>query len=455
MEETQAWQVTEGQDMRRLLQVGWLAGLVLMSVAGWRWYVAPPSDQCIAAPLLTTGNGQAVRWDAQTLVDVVPPPYALTVYQEGWLVLQPLAGGPLSRVRPDGSKARTWVQGAYRVNSLLWWRAEGLYLLSNDLQSAAALYRGDGHGRNLTRVADLSLGVNVAGVNPKGGGVVLETGWVTLNELLYLNTTTHELTALTYTPDGDESLLAWSPDGRSILYQYQSGVKTGYFVVDVDGRNQQRVVLPDALVGPWSFNPRHTLLLVDTGTGGYSVYQFDWERLAAEPFFELQHYAAAVVLMEADALWFVDLDATTGQRVLSRVDLHTGRVESTPTDMDRPLAWLPDQQRLIYQTLGTPSRVVAMDVRSRATETLLQVPPTHWVQVSPCGDSYVLTHLEVYEAQWGRFGEPAEAVMVGYQGNGTWLEVAGKAWHPLGLLLAGLVVVVTLGGIAVTKYWRT
>lgn len=67
--------------MARLLS---LFGLMLLLVAGWLYRAAPPSEACMALPtIVTLRDSQALRWDADTQVEVAPQGFTLLQWQRG------------------------------------------------------------------------------------------------------------------------------------------------------------------------------------------------------------------------------------------------------------------------------------------------------------------------------------------------------------------------------------
>lgn len=441
--------------MRRGLgRLGLLAGMILMGVGGWLWRVVPSSEACMALPMLDGLSGhQVVGWDATTRVPSVPHSFRLMGWQKGWLLLTPSAGGAVYRVRPTSSTPRLWLRGDYSTNTLLTWNKDALYLLSVDrLQSKGAIYRGDRQGRHLTRLAELEGNINVVATHPNGQGFIIEIGYYTTNDLVYLDTARVTVTRLTTTPDADETFITWGPDGRSILYHYQHGfAETAYYVVDVDTRTRQPIAFSLTNFYPWGYNPRHSLFLNLERTP--ILYRFDWQTLETAALLEFPDGLVQTVLMETDVLWLSETSLQVmGGLVLKRLDLITGLVETLPIGVERPLAWLNDKRRLIFLTRPlsstTPAQIQALDVDTR-TVTALVTLPRHSVpettSVSPCGDAYLVFDSAENATRWGRFDETHTTLHPHYQPSRIWLRLEGRRWHPMALIGGGALLI-GLGG---------
>lgn len=440
---------------RGLGRLGLLTGVVLMGLGGWLWWVAPPSAACMALPMLEGLAGhQVVRWDAATRVPSIPPAFRLMGWQKGWLLLTPSAGGPVYRVRPTSSTPRPWLQGDYRTNTLLTWHKDNLYLLSVDgLGSKGAIYRGDGQGRHLTRLAELEGNINVVAAHPNGQGFIIETGHYTTSDLVYLDAARATVTPLTATPDADETFITWGPDGKSILYHYQHGFdETAYYVVNVDASAQQPVTLLLAHFYPWSYNPRHSLFLNLERIP--IIYRLDWQTLETTALLEFPDGLVQTVLMEADVVWISETSLQVmGGLVLKRLDLATGLVETLPIGVERPLVWLNDERRLIFLTRPlsstTPAQIQALDVDTRTVTALVTLPRysvPETTSVSPCGDAYLVFDSAENATRWGRFDETHTTLHPYHQPSPVWLRLEGRRWHPMALIGVGAALLIGLGG---------
>lgn len=423
-------------------------GLMLMLVASWLYRAAPPSAACMALPLLKTPtHTPVVRWPDGTLVELGPPDSFVSDWQHGWVVLRADGKRLVMRVRPNGTSARAWLSSPYPYNTLLAWD-DGVYFMGSD-DTGATVYHTDIAGRHVQAIAQMPPhdGVSVLATLPHG--LIFAVAEVP-NRLLYLDTRNATVTDLGSTPNATTYLYVREPNGQRLLIRTVShkDETSTYWVVSLDGKRLPARVPPSTPDSEVYRTPIATLFRTRHANTN-TLWRFDWDTATSHALTTFEADMTWVTASAGDTVWLVATTPPTYDLVLHQISLHTGASTHQPTNIEMRVAWHPNERRLYY--ISTENALLAMDIDTGVTTTLVPETEAGNYSISPCGNSY--THNDFYHGRtyYGRWGAAATAYP-GYYGADQWLALPAHAWHPTPLRIGGLALI--LVGLIGRRRWR-